>query len=194
MNIGLTGGIGCGKTTVVDFFAKLGWRTLQTDQIVRDLLEGDATVRAAIGGRWKEQVLNLEDGSINRKEVAKIVFQDSEELTWLESLLHPKVRKVWEGALVRDSTEKVLVEIPLLFEKSLETAFDLTVCVSSPYEIVSGRMLQRGYNNEDIQRRIARQLPLAEKVRRSDHVISNSGSLQFLNKQVDRLNELITQA
>lgn len=192
MNVGLTGGIGCGKTTVVESFAKLGWRTVQSDKVVRDLIENDDLVRDAILGRWGGEVLNKEIHSINRQAVAEIVFNDSEELNWLEELLHPKVRQVWAASLSQDASARVLVEIPLLFEKSLETAFDLTVCITSPLEIVSKRMLQRGFNEVDIQRRMARQLPLAAKVKRANYVLSNSGSLEFLYKQVNRLNEIIS--
>lgn len=193
LNLGLTGGIGCGKSSAVIFFAKLGWRTLQTDQIVRDLLNGDSGVRSQVVGRWGSEVLDSDQDRIDRKAVAQIVFKKPAELDWLEKLLHPKVRLVWEGELNAHPHALNLVEIPLLFEKRLETAFDLTVCVSSPSEIVHERMRERGYSDTDIRQRRANQLPLDEKVKRSDFVISNAGSLQYLNKQVQRLNEFITQ-
>jgi dephospho-CoA kinase len=79
------------------------------------------------------------------------------------------------------------VELPLLFEKSLENAFDLTVCVSSPPDVVESRMAARGYTGEEVERRRQRQMPLEEKMRLADHVITNAGSLEFLELQTGRL-------
>ena len=80
-----------------------------------------------------------------------------------------------------------LVEIPLLFEKRLETEFDLIVCVTSPPDVVESRMVHRGYSGGEIEQRRHRQMPLEEKARRADCVISNAGSLEFLKQQTKRL-------
>lgn len=185
LKVGLTGGIGCGKSTVVQLFAEAGWRTVETDAIVRDLLAKDAAVHGELRVRWGDAVFHA-DGSVDRKSVAQLVFTDAAELLWLEGLLHPRVRAVWESGFADSPEADWLVEIPLLFEKRLETHFDLIVCVTSPPEIVECRMVHRGYSREEIEQRRQRQMPLEEKARRADYVISNAGSLEFLKQQTKR--------
>ena len=170
--------------------AGLGWHTLQTDAVVRRLLAEDAGIRETLAGRWGAEVL-AEDGGVDRKAVGRIVFASEGELDWLEGVLHPRVREVWEAFLREAPGGRRLVEIPLLFEKKLETAFDFTVCVGSSREVADRRLRDRGFASQDIGRRRRRQLPLDEKVRRSDFVISNSGSLEFLQQQCTRLNDLL---
>ncbi|MEM1221630.1 MAG: dephospho-CoA kinase [Verrucomicrobiota bacterium] len=191
MKLGLTGGIGCGKSTVVGFFKGLGWRTLESDAIVRDLLSCDPEVIAAIRTRWGESVFSDLD-QIDRKALAKIVFASKEDLRWLESLLHPKVRKIWTAALANDPDAKWLVEIPLLFEKSLESEFDFVVSVVSPAQLVEQRMADRGYSKVEVSQRRSRQIPLEKKARLADYVITNSGNLEFLEKQTTRLSHQLT--
>lgn len=191
MKIGLTGGIGCGKSTVVGFFYDLGWSTIESDAIVRELLATNADVQSQTRERWGNDVFD-EDGSVNRKEVAARVFADKTELLWLESVLHPLVRERWEHAVAEEPKQNWLVEIPLLFEKRLESLFDLTVCVSSATDVVESRMQSRGYNRAEIEQRRKRQMPLGQKIERADHLISNSGSLDFLKLQTIRLIEQIT--
>mgnify|MGYP000114938032 CR=1 FL=1 len=177
MKIGLTGGIGCGKSTVVGLFAEDGWSTLQADAIVRDLLEQNAAVQSALRERWGDAVFQP-DGAVDRKAIAERVFKNTTELDWLESQLHPKVRNVWETALAGSPNEYWLVEIPLLFEKKLEIRFDSTICIESAPTVVKKRMMSRGYSPNEIRQRRQWQMSLEEKICRSDYVISNSGSLE----------------
>ncbi|MGJ8639143.1 MAG: dephospho-CoA kinase [Opitutaceae bacterium] len=186
MKIGLTGGIGCGKSTVVGFFAEAGWRTLESDSIAREVMNNSEGVQSAIRKRWGSAVFSS-DGVIDRKAVAAIVFSKNEELLWLEQILHPQVREVWSNQLSLDLNSNWLVEIPLLFEKRLETQFDLSVCVSCPPDVVEARMVRRGYTGVEVEQRRSRQLPLQEKAQRADRVISNAGSLEFLKRQTLRL-------
>lgn len=190
MKLGLTGGIGCGKSTVIRIFKEAGWNTLESDKIVADLLAGDEGVRSALRQHWGEAVFTQE-GRVNRRAIAEKVFHEEGELVWLEALLHPLVRKSWQGAVAADPQADWLVEIPLLFEKRLETAFDLVVCVASSPDVVENRMAARGYTGEEIERRRLRQMPLDEKMRLADHVITNAGSLEFLEKQTLRLIQQI---
>ena len=192
MKIGLTGGIGCGKSTVVGLFAEAGWSTLQTDAIVRDLLDNDTTVQSALRERWKETVFHP-DGTVDRQAIARQVFANDSELEWLESLLHPRVRIIWETALAEAPDACWLVEIPLLFEKKLETKFDSTLCVESDPQIAEKRRLLKGHPKTETRQRRQRQMSLEEKIRRSDYVISNSGSLAFLKLQIQRFNHYIQQ-
>jgi len=193
LKLGLTGGIGCGKSTVVGLFAQRGWRTVQSDALVRDLLAEDVDLHCEIIERWGQSIKSSE-GGVSRKAIAQIVFQDPAELKWLEAKLHPKVRYLWEKAIDEAGNEDILIEIPLLFEKRLETAFDLTVCVSSPPEVVSERMIGRGYSKAEVEQRRLHQMPLSEKIQRADYVISNAGSIEFLEAQILRFNQQVHQS
>jgi len=193
MKVGLTGGIGCGKSTVAGIFKDSGWNTMESDKIVAELLAGDLEVHAALREHWGRAVFS-ETGQVNRRAVADRVFQDEDELIWLEQLLHPRVRKVWQEAVRAAPGSNWLVEIPLIFEKRLETAFDLVVCIASSPAVVEIRMAARGYTGEEVERRRHRQMPLDEKMRLADHVITNSGSLEFLEHQTTRLIRQISVA
>jgi dephospho-CoA kinase len=188
MKLGLTGGIGCGKSTVSALFKEAGWQTIDTDSLVRELLEEDSNVQAHIREHWGDEVFT-QDALIDRKAVAALVFSDKLELEWLENLLHPIVQERWKSSLEGAPELHWLVEIPLLFEKRLETYFDLTVCVHSLSNIVEARIANRGYSQSEILQRREQQMPLDEKVERADHVISNSGSFDFLKLQIKKLIE-----
>lgn len=190
MKVGLSGGIGCGKSTILGFFREAGWRTVDSDAVVRELLATDAEVQAQLRSRWGEAV--FADGAVDRGAVAKRVFGHEGDLKWLEELLHPLVRKTWLASIEQAPDANWLVEIPLLFEKRLETRFDLTVCVSSSPEVVAGRMVARAYTEAQIEQRRKQQMPLEEKIERADYLISNAGSLEFLKQQTTRLIEQIT--
>ena len=170
------------------FSEQLGWETIQSDAVVRRLLKSDREVISVISKRWGEQIL-LTSGGVDRSAVAKIVFSDPDELKWLEALLHPTVRETWQSQLASEPDANWLVEIPLLFEKNLESGFDFTVCIHGPEDVVSSRMESRGYSREELDRRRRSQLPIEEKIRRADYVITNAGSLEFLKEQTTRLIE-----
>jgi dephospho-CoA kinase len=175
---------------VLGFFREAGWRTVDSDAVVRELLAKDAEVQAQLRSRWGEAV--FADGAVDRGAVAKRVFGHEGDLEWLEELLHPLVRKSWLDSIDQAPDANWIVEIPLLFEKRLETRFDLTVCVSSPPDVVADRMVARAYTEAQIEQRRKQQMPLEEKIERADFLISNAGSLEFLKQQTTRLIEQIT--
>ncbi|MEM9026042.1 MAG: dephospho-CoA kinase, partial [Verrucomicrobiota bacterium] len=127
--LALTGSMGAGKSTVLDLFDKAGWLTMDSDKVVRRLLEEDRETQEELRTRWGNRVL-LENGSANRAKIGKIVFSDEAELKWLEALLHPKVRHCWMGLLEKSGEVPVIIEIPLLFEKNLQTYFEASICLS----------------------------------------------------------------
>ena len=188
MKLGLTGGIGCGKSTVAALFKEAGWQTIDSDSIVREMLTEDLDVQAHIREHWGDKVFT-QGALIDRKAVAAIVFSDKSELKWLENLLHPVVQERWKSSLEGAPELAWLVEIPLLFEKRLETYFDLTVCVYSIDSTVETRTINRGYTKAEILQRREQQMPIDEKVERADYVISNSGSFDFLKLQIKKLIE-----
>jgi dephospho-CoA kinase len=185
--VGLTGGIGAGKSETLAAFERAGAATLSTDRVTHDLLD-DEEVKAALVERWGEQVAPA--GAIDRNKVGEIVFGDPGELAWLESVMHPRVGVhvlEWREALGPD-VELAVVEVPLLFEAAMENAFDATVAVIADDEIRDARLRER--DHAGLEGREERQLGQAEKERRADHVIRNDASLEELEREV---NELIGQ-
>lgn len=186
MVIGLTGGLACGKSTAARLFAECGARVLDTDVIVHELYEHDSEVRQALVERFGAGIMDAKE-KVDRKKIGAIVFNDSSELSWLESLIHPRVRKAWESQVAANPEAFWVVEIPLLFEKKLENLFDYTVCVSASPATQIERRQAEGLPEDQIKKRIAQQLPMDEKIRRADFVITNNGSIEFLKDQVELL-------
>jgi dephospho-CoA kinase len=184
--VGLTGGIGAGKSEALAAFERLGAATLSTDRVAHDLLDDDE-VRAALTERWGEEIAR--GGSIDREKVSEIVFNDRDELAWLESVTHPRVGAhvlEWRQNLGSD-VEVAVVEVPLLFEAAMEDAFDATLAVVAEDELRDARLRERGQGG--LAGREGRQLDQAEKERRADLVIRNDASLEELESQVRALIE-----
>jgi dephospho-CoA kinase len=190
MKVGLSGGIGCGKSTVLGFFREAGWRTVDSDAVVRELLATNSEVQAQLRLRWGETVFT--EGAVDHAAVAKRVFGNEGDLKWLEELLHPLVRESRLASIAQAPNANWLVEIPLLFEKRLEPRFDLTVCVVSPPDVAADRIVVRAYSEEQIEQRRKQQMPLEEKMELADYLIYNAGSLEFLKQQTTRLIKQIT--
>ncbi len=186
--VGLTGGIGAGKSEALAAFERLGAATLATDRVTHELLDDDE-VRAALIGRWGDEI--APGGNIDRNRVGEIVFADPEELAFLEGLLHPRVGAhvfEWRQNLASD-TDLAVVEVPLLFEAAMDDAFDATVAVVADDRIREARLRERG--QPGLEGREDRQLNQAEKERRADHVIRNEGSLDELESKVrDVIDEI----
>lgn len=192
MTLGLTGGIGCGKSSVLPVFKSLGYAVIDTDKIASELYSEPATRRFA-RERFGEKALAA-DGTPNKPEIAKIVFSDKTALADLEAFMHPKIREAWQKKILNSADgEKFVVEVPLLFEKNYESDFDATVCVATSEEVRLSRLERRGLPAAQARERIAAQLPLAEKVRRADFVIFNDGSREFLEAQVCECAKFFTR-
>lgn len=184
--VGLTGGMGCGKSTAAALFAERGFRRLDADQVVRDELLTSPEITQAIQGRLGSAMLG-ENGQVRRDKVAEKVFSNPAELTWLEELLHPHLLAHWRKIFLAAHDTAFIVEVPLLFEKSLENWFDFTVCVTTDSATQIRRLEQRGIPLELAHQRLVKQLPLARKCELADHVLLNDGSPEFLQEQVNAL-------
>lgn len=184
--VGLTGGMGCGKSTAAALFAELGFRRLDADRTVHDVLLPSAEVVEAIRGKFGPGVLDAA-GGVDRAKLGAVVFGDAAALAWLEDLLHPRLRAHWDGIYATAHHEKFVVEVPLLFEKQLQNRFDFTVCVTTSSDLQLRRLEQRGVSPEIARQRLAKQLPLARKCELADFVLLNDGTLEFLRKQVSEL-------
>lgn len=184
--VGLTGGMGCGKSTAAALFAERGFRRLDADQTIRDEILTDPEVARAIGVRLGADTLDA-DGGVRRDRVAAVVFNDAVHLAWLEELLHPRLLARWRGIFAGARGTAFIVEVPLLFEKGLENWFDFTVCVTADSTTQLRRLEQRGIPPELARQRLVKQLPLARKCELADHVLLNDGSPEFLREQVNAL-------
>ena len=117
MVVGITGGIACGKSTVCKKFADLDWQVVSTDSLVHQLLEDDQEVIGQIVNRWGAPMKDVH-GSIDKVQLAHVIFKSSTARTWLEGLLHPVVRERWMSLVQLSSYRKFVVEVPLLFEQA----------------------------------------------------------------------------
>lgn len=186
LKIGLTGGIAAGKSEALKAFERLGAATLSSDAVVHELLEGEP-LRGRLVERWGPEV--VVDGKLNRAKVGEIVFADPEQLTWLESQIHPLVQErtaAWVMSLPA-GTEVAVVEVPLLFEAGNHAAFDTTVAVVTADEVRRERAAARGHALVD--EREARQLTQVEKAERAEHVVENDGSVEDLERALSGLLE-----
>jgi dephospho-CoA kinase len=192
--IGLTGGIGSGKSEALAACQRAGAAVLSSDQVVHELLETDE-VRDLLAARWGDAV--LADGKIDRDAVAQLVFNQPDELRWLEQRLFPLVGAEmagWRAELEAADpwTRAAVVEVPLLFEAGVENAFDTTVAIVADEELRAQRAGSR--DHLAIGERTARQLSQDEKASRADHVIVNDGSLEDLDRAVTQLLDRLAPA
>lgn len=188
MTLGITGGMGCGKTTAAACFEQCGLRRLDSDALVRDKILTSEPIIAALRARFGVGVVNG-DGTVNRAGLASMVFLDDAELRWLEELTHPPLFSLWRAAFAAAPDDNWAVEVPLLFEKRLENWFDFTVCVASSPAQQLARLEQRGLSRALAEQRIFKQLPLAQKIELADFVLWNDGTPEFLKDQIGRLLE-----
>lgn len=181
--IGLTGAIGSGKSETLRAFGRLGAATLSTDEVAHEAL-ADPEVLSQLVARWGPEV--REAGSVDRKRVGQIVFDDPDELRWLESLTHPKVgQKVveWRESL-GPGAELAVVEVPLLFEANMEGFFDGVLAV-----VAGDRRDEwlKARGDAGVEGRSGRQLSEEEKTRRATWVLENDGTLADLEAKLRRL-------
>ena len=167
--VAITGGIGAGKSESLAAFARHGAATLSADQIVHDLIARDEDIRAALRRRF---------GTTERADIAEVVFAESDELAWLEQLLHPSVRARTDAWLAEVDAPIAVVEVPLLYETGGERRFDKVVVVTAPAAVRRARSQAAG------DRREVRLIPDEEKVARADYVFENAGSLDELDEFV----------
>lgn len=184
--VGLTGGMGCGKSTAARFFADRGFLRVDSDAMVHDLLFGNEEVVQAIRERFGQQVFGP-DGKIARERLGEKAFADPDSLTWLEELLHVRLYEQWRDRFAKSEGQAFIVEVPLLFEKGLENWFDFIVCVTTESSLQLRRLEQKGIPPELAEQRLAKQLPLAQKCELADHVLLNDGTPEFLREQVNAL-------
>ncbi|MFA4964624.1 MAG: dephospho-CoA kinase [Thermoleophilia bacterium] len=179
--LGLTGGIGSGKSTALAYLRELGAAVISSDDIVHGLYSRPDIV-AAVRERYDAEV--VVGDVVNRPALARIVFHDLEELQWLERLLHPHVRTaVAEFAAGQEAVAPrpalVVAEVPLLFETGFAEAFDYVVLITAPPDIRRRRLTAK-LTASEFGRRLKQQMPEDEKIARSDFVFHNTGTRKEL--------------
>jgi dephospho-CoA kinase len=191
--VGLTGGIGAGKSEALAALARLGAATISSDAVVHELYE-NPEVRAAVIARWGDEV--APDGRVDRSEVAKHAFAAEADREWLEGMLWPKVgERIAEWRAIEAQREPapraLVVETPLLFEAGLESAYDATIAIVADEAVRAQRAGARGH--EALDERAARQLTQDEKAARADHVVRNDRDLHGLEQELSRVLEKLTE-
>jgi len=182
--VGLTGGIGAGKSEALAALERLGAATISADKVVHDLYE-DPEVRAAVVERWGEEV--APEGRVDRSRVARSAFATDADRHWLESLIWPRVaQRIGEWRAAESAREPappaLVVETPLLFEAGLQDDYDATIAIVADEAVRAERARARGH--EALDERTARQLSQAEKAQRATYAVENSGSLRELEQEL----------
>jgi dephospho-CoA kinase len=193
--VGLTGNYGMGKSVVLSIFQKSGAVVMDADEIVGSLLK-ESEVIEKVKGLLGDKVF-LKNGSLDKEKVADIIFHDESLRRSLEDILHPLVfEKInVELAGIRDRDTVALVEIPLLFEREYERRFDKVITVYSEEKIVMDRLKKEGISCEEALLRLKSQMPIEEKMRRSDFTINNNHTIEETASQVEAIyKELLKEA
>ena len=186
--VGLTGGIASGKSFVAQCLEELGAQRIDADRVAHEVLQ-DENVIGKIVDHWGEELL-CDDGQINRKQLAEVVFggSDDSELDRLESFVHPEIRdriyREMESVKASAKVDLLILDIPLLFESNYDEHCDFVIFVDANQEVRMQRAKLRGWDKYELAKRESRQLPIDEKKRRSNVVIDNSGSKEATARQL----------
>jgi dephospho-CoA kinase len=191
--IGLSGGIGSGKSTVSGFLRELGARVIDADEGARAVVEPGTPGLDAVIAEFGPEILR--DGRLDRQRLAGIVFSDKQALGRLNAIVHPLVRE-WTAARVAEAAgegaEVAVQDIPLLFENGYEPMFRSTILVYVPEAVQVERLVAGGMPEADARARIANQLPIGDKRSRATYVIDNSGTREATRAQTEKVWTEIT--
>ncbi len=189
--VGITGGIGSGKTTVCQIFEALGIPVYYADERAKWLMVHDSELKQGIQNLFGATAYNAE-GQLNRRHIAQIVFNNPEQLQQLNALVHPAVARdaeAWNRALA--NVPYTLREAALIYEASIDKHLDKVIVVTAPLPLRIQRVVQRDrVAPAEVEARIAQQLPEEEKVRRADYVIVNDGAQSLITQVLKIHREL----
>ena len=189
--LGLTGGVGMGKSTAARLLKKAGLPVVDSDDLAREVVQPGTDALAEIAAEFGEGFLNT-DGSMNRVKMASTVFQDDAARKRLEAIIHPRVRVGWEKQIEQWREQKRpvgVVVIPLLFEVDLQDSFDAVLCVACTANTQRARLRERNWDDAQITARIAAQMDIAQKMDLADHVLWNEGAPELL---MDQMKEILS--
>ena len=194
--LGLTGGIGSGKSMVAQIFARLGAVVIDADQLAREVVEPGQPALQEIATAFGRDVL-LSDGRLDRSKLAGIIFADPAERARLDAITHPRIRARMEEEIKarRSGPGVLIVDIPLLYENDRTHSVERVIVVWVDPQTQLRRIRRRdGLSAEAARQRIAAQMPLDAKRARADHVIDNSGSREDTRRQVEAIYHLYAPA
>lgn len=184
--IGLTGGIGSGKSLAAEYFADLGALVIDADQLARAAIERGSKGFDEVVTLFGDSI--LKNGEIDRRALGELVFKDPTKKAALEAIIHPWVRSEFEAAVASLTGNQTLVyEIPLLFETGGANRFDAVITVEAPMDKRIERLREKGLHLSEIQARVAAQASREERVSIADFVIENNGSKDGLLRQVENI-------
>lgn len=183
--VGLTGSIGTGKSTVAKMFKDLGAAVFDADKIAHEALLKGSPVYEKISRLFPHAKTG--SGKLDRRKIAAVVFKDASLRKKLERLIHPYVLERLRQETERSGKKILILEVPLLFETGWHRACDETVVVSADPQVVERRLVREAYTPEEIALRRNNQMPLAEKIKRSETVINNSGNLEETKRAVKQV-------
>ena len=189
--LGLTGGVGMGKSTAARLLKKVGLPVVDSDDLAREAVQPGTEGLAEIADEFGEGFLKA-DGSLDRDKMASTVFQDEAARKRLEAIIHPRVRTVWEKQIDQWREQKWpvgVVVIPLLFEVDLQDSFDAVLCVACTANTQRARLRERNWDDAQITARIAAQMDIAQKIDLADHVLWNEGAPELL---MDQMKEILS--
>lgn len=189
--IGVTGGMGMGKTSLAGLLQEFGFPVLDADALARELTRTGGEALPAIVPIFGSSVLDAE-GGLNRGRVAEIVFKNSDKRKQLERVLHPRIRLIWKGRVMPFRSQgagPIFVVIPLLYETGAEDELDFVVCVACRKEEQRQRLAVRGWSEDHIQRRLEAQWSIERKMRLADMVVWTSCSFAATVRQAECLAE-----
>ena len=185
--LGLTGGVGMGKSTAARLLKKAGLPVVDSDDLAREAVQPGTEGLAEIADEFGEGFMKP-DGSLDRDKMASTVFQDQAARKQLELIIHPRVRAVWENRIEQWREQKRpvgVVVIPLLFEVGVQDSFDAVLCVASTASTQRSRLRGRNWSDDQIAARIAAQMDIAQKMDLADHVLWNEGTPDQLGEQLN---------
>ena len=184
--IGLTGGIGCGKSLAAQYFAELGALVIDADQLARAAIERGSDGFDEVVTLFGDGI--LKDGNIDRRALGELIFKDPVAKTQLENIIHPFVRREFEEAVASLKGVQILVyEIPLLVETGAHERFDVVITVESEMENRIARLRGRGMHISEIEGRIAAQATREQRIEVADFLIENDGTEDELLRQVENI-------
>ena len=183
--VGLTGLIGSGKSTALGMFKECGAFVISADEIVDQLLTSQQYY-SIILTRYPE--VGDPHNKIDRKALARVIFSNKRAKRFIEDVIHPKVASHIVEEIKKTATEAVVVEVPLLFEVGIESAFDLTVCVVAQESKIIYRLRKRGLGMKDIRVRMNNQISHIFKVNMSDVVVVNNDSIEDLRERIHNIS------
>jgi dephospho-CoA kinase len=194
--VGLTGGVGTGKSTVTNFLRELGAYIIDWDELARKVTRPHSQAWREIVEHFGKSVLN-EDVTIDRQKLADIVFSDKRKLAKLNRIVHPWVfeedERITGEIRGHDPDALIVKDIPLLFEVARHISVDKIVVVSASEQTQLRRLEEKGISREDARNRIKSQLPLDKKIKSADFVINNDGGPEETRRQVENIYSLLTR-